>query len=488
MVAPISFETLTHDEQWTYVRTHRQSLVGHLLVGVLSTGIYCLPSCTARQPKVENIRFFKSELDAQQAGLRPCRRCRPDYFYKDYDPDRETLTALVTRLEKEPAAFNGLEALTEESGIGATKLHALFRTHYHTTPAAFLSRVRVANACRLLSDPSRPVIDVAFEAGYESASAFYENFRKATGLSPKDYQNMGKSNGFTLTLPENYLPWVTRNQLGRDPESPAERVSGDRITKALNINGEPVLLVLEWADTSVRCRIEAARALDLTLMQAVHNAAIRMLGFWTNPAPFERFVLGEPALAPLIQGREGLRIPLNADVFEGIAWAIIGQQVNLPFAYRLRRQLIELCGQRINETFVAHPTADAVANLDYGDLTTRQYSRRKAEYLIDTARLIASGSLDSIFDPFAAASMVEKRLLAVRGLGKWSANYIMMRALGFANCAPLGDTGLSTALQRFFKLDHRPQADETERLMEPFAPYRSLATLHLWMSLREVGE
>src|SRR5690242_1269130 len=100
--------------------------MGRVIIGVLSTGIYCLPSCTARRPKDENVRFFDTEEDAQAVGLRPCLRCRPDYFYRDFDPDRERLNTLVMALQRDPGAFSvGLESMVESSGIGTTKLHAL---------------------------------------------------------------------------------------------------------------------------------------------------------------------------------------------------------------------------------------------------------------------------------------------------------------------------------------------------------------------------
>lgn len=479
MVALSSLDSLTHLEQWDYIHAHRNALVGHLLIGVLSTGIYCLPSCRARKPKAENVRFFKTEAEAQAAGLRPCRRCHPDYFYREYDPDLECLIVLVEALKREPGTFTGLEAMATVSGIGVTKLHELFRQHYHTTPAAFLGRVRIAAACQMLADPDRKVIDVAYAAGYESLSAFHANFRKAVGVSPKDYQGLGKC--FTITLPRNFLPSITLRLLGRDPESPIEQVSGNCAVKALSIGSEVVLLHMEWQTQRVHCRIESSGTLDTRSMQLIHTAAIRILGLGTNPAGFERGIMDSPDLAPLIEGRRGLHIPLSADLFEGITWAIIGQQVNLAFAYKLRRYLAQLCGQSAGQNFTAHPTAEAVAQLDYADLTRGQFSRRKAEYLIDIARLIVSGQL--AIDPFNAVSRVEKQLLAVRGLGPWSVHYIMMRALGFADCVPLGDTGLTTALQRFLRLDHRPSTAETADLMRPFAPYRSLATYHLWMSL-----
>src|SRR5262249_24537005 len=160
--------------------------------------------------------------------------------------DFERLIALVDALHKTPAGFSGAEAMAEASGIGITKLHALFRQHYHTTPAAYLNRVKVAAACRLLSDPERKIIDAAYGAGYVSLSTFYENFRKAMGLSPKEYQSLVQGDSFTLTLPKNYLSCITCKMLGRDPDSVVAKVDGDYSVKALNVCGRAVLLHMQW--------------------------------------------------------------------------------------------------------------------------------------------------------------------------------------------------------------------------------------------------
>ncbi len=158
--------------------------------------------------------------------------------------------------------------------------------------------------------------------------------------------------------------------------------------------------------------------------------------------------------------------------------------MNVAFATTLRRRLIALCGEPLAGTpFAVHPTPAAVAALDIQELLPLQLSRRKAEYLLGAARAVAAGELP--LDELAAqpAEEVEARLLALRGIGPWTANYVMLRALGFADCAPLGDTGLSAGLVRLFALDHRPGAEEVRDLLAPFRPYRSLATAHLWASL-----
>ena len=165
---------------------------GLFLIGVISTGIYCLPSCSARNPRAKNIRFFATEHEACAAGLRPCRRCHPDHFYQNYNPAQQTLASLAEAIRRQPGDFRGVGDLIAASGIGATRLHTLFRRYYDMTPAAFLRRARVAAACRLLVDQRMRITDIAFEVGYESISAFQENFRKSIGLRPSEYRRLNQ--------------------------------------------------------------------------------------------------------------------------------------------------------------------------------------------------------------------------------------------------------------------------------------------------------
>jgi AraC family transcriptional regulator of adaptative response / DNA-3-methyladenine glycosylase II len=474
--------TLTHDEMMARFYGRDRTADGRFLTGVLTTGIYCLPSCTARKPRPENVRFFAGEDEARTAGLRPCRRCRPDHFYQEYDPDLHLLATLTADVCRRPAAFADAAALAAASGIGATKLNTLFRRHHHTTPAAFLARERVRAACDALASGAG-VGEAAFAVGFESLSAFHDTFRRHTALTPGDYRRLGTSGAFTLSLPNDFGAAHTLRVIGRDAESATERVEGRTVRKAVRLAGAPAVLSVEVDGAHARCRVEAARPFPPEAMREAHAAALRILGLTLDPAPFERRLADRPDLLPLLEGRRGLRIPQTADAWEGITWAVVGQQVNLPFAYALRRDLARRCGEAAGCGLVAHPAAEAVAALDYADLTALRFSRRKAEYLVDTARLAASGELPLESFPRAPATEVERRLGAVRGFGPWSTHYFMMRACGFADCVPVGDTGLSTGLQRFFALDHRPGADEVRALMEPFAPFRSLATFHLWMSL-----
>ncbi len=458
-------------------------LDGEFLVGVVTTGIYCLPSCRARKPRPENVRVFGDEAQARSAGLRPCRRCRPDRFYAGIDPERELVRGLAERARRDPADFADASELARASGVGATKLHALFRAHFHTTPAAFLLRARVRKAMRALAREGASVLEAAGEAGFESASAFHENFRKLTGIAPGAYRRLGEEPGFTLALPRAFRPEPLLQLLGRDPGGRSERVQHGRVTKGLVCGELPARLELSFEGGHARARLESARALPRAAWVHAHGIAARWLGLESDPAAFERRAARSAAIARLIRGREGLRVPLTTDAFEGLVWVIVGAQVNVAFASACRGDLIERAGTACGPGLFAHPSPAQVARLEVADLERLRFSRRKAEYLLDSSRAIARGELDLENEAGEPAASVAERLGAVRGLGPWSVQYLLMRAHGFEDCVPAGDVALAAALQRFLGRSTRPDPEETRRALEPFAPHRSLACHHLWRTL-----
>jgi AraC family transcriptional regulator of adaptative response / DNA-3-methyladenine glycosylase II len=460
---------------------------GRFLTGVLTTGIYCLPSCPARKPKAENVRFFKTEAEAVAAGLRPCRRCRPDLFYRGDDWERDLFDGLLQRLRADPGAFPDIARLVDAAGIGTTKLNDLIREHAHLTPAALLRRERVRAVCERLLQGKERLVDIALAAGYEGEATFHRQFLALTGMPPGAYRALRDSDRFRLKLPASFRPQDVLGYHGRDPEGPAERIAdGRKLGKALVIEGMPLLLEMSFEPGVVDCQVVSAKRPGPVIMAEIHRIACRMIGPGSDVAGFESRAPHLPDIARLIQGQQGLRVPLTATPFEALAWAVIGQQINLAFATALRRALIDLCGAPLNglRDMKAHPTAAAVAGLDPADLTQRRFSRAKADYLINMARLVTQGELplDDMAD--GSAKTAETILRGVRGLGPWTTNYMLMRGLGFADAVPVGDSALATALQRFHHLETRPDAKETARLMMPFAPHRSLATCHFWARLK----
>ncbi len=447
---------------------------GRFFFGVTTTGIYCLPSCKARKPKPENTRFFPTAEAARAAGLRACKKCHPDDFARGADPVLENIEQLVAEIRQNPAAFRDARAIVKRSGFGPTRLFELFRQHYHATPADVVLRARLANAKHQLLATDAPLTAIAFAAGFESLSVFHEHFRAFNGLTPSAFRDLRNVRSFDLTLPTGYPLAYLKRALARDTQSLTERLDGDTYTTIVRFGKKqpPSLLRLHLLPALIR--VEAGDHAP-----EAHALVVALLGLDQDAAAFTRLAR-KLGLARLVAGRTELRITQTPSVFDGLLWSIIGQQINLPFAFQLRRRLIELTSQPFAENLYAPPTAAAIAALSYDDLKPLQFSRSKAAYVIDTARLIASGQLDLDALPTMSATRAERTLLAIRGLGPWSVNYLMMRSLGFADCVPLGDTGVTSGLHALLKLDERPDMDATKRLMSVFSPHRSLATAHLW--------
>jgi AraC family transcriptional regulator of adaptative response / DNA-3-methyladenine glycosylase II len=455
------------------------SFNGRFFTGVLTTGIYCLPGCKARKPKPGNVRFFPTCDAARAAGLRPCRKCHPDDFARGADPVLTDIEDLVAEIRRSPASFADVRAVVRRSGFGATRLFELFRQHFHSTPAETLLHARIDAAKRLLLTTDATLLEIATTVGFESLSVLHEHFRRRNGLTPAAYRDLRDSTRFTLTLPEGYsLPYL-RRALGRDTQSLTERLEGDRYFAALPLSRGPGVLRLTISPGEVGVDFDAASAESARAGAEVHAVVTGLLGLEQDATGFARLAR-KLGLARLVAGRPQLRIAQTPSVFDGLVWAIIGQQINFAFACTLKRRLVERAGSRIEGGLHAPPTPTAVAQLEPRDLAPLQFSRSKAEYLIGAARRVVSGELALDALPRMSATRAERNLLEIRGLGPWSVNYLMMRSLGFPDCVPLGDTGVTSGLQAVLDLDERPDIDATRRLMTMFSPHRSLATAHLW--------
>lgn len=462
---------------------------GRFIVAVKTTGIYCLPSCRPpRLPNAENVEFYPTPEEARAAGYRACKLCRPDDFYAGLHPEEALIEGLVAGMMLDPGAYRGVSTLAAAIGVGSTKLHELFRTHYHATPADLLAKARVSAARNALLNGTRPVAEIAFEVGFDSLSAFNENFMRYTAMRPQEYRRLLEQPEFTLTLPADYPTARILRYLGRDPESRTERVIGNTYTATFRLNGGAAapanaLVRVDFEPGAAKCVVLLGPTNNPQLIARLHEHLLGAFGLSIDPSRFETQILASPELAPLLDGQRGLRVPLIADPFDALVWAVVGQQVNLPFAYRLRRHLVERVSAEVGEGLYAPPAPETVAALEPDDLVALSFSRAKASYLVSAARSVVDGRLPLAALAGKSATRVERTLLAVRGIGPWSAHYLMMRCFGFLDCIPLGDTGLATGLERFFALPSRPDKRDQLALMSRFSPYRSLATFHLWQRL-----
>ena len=462
---------------WDRAQARTGRFDGRFILGVMSTGIYCLPSCAARPPRPDNVRLFTTETQAQAAGLRACKRCRPDLYYRGEDENLALFDGLAARVARSPDTFANAGALARAAGVSLTKLGDLLRDHAHLAPVQWLRRQRVRAAARDLLRGKGRILDIGHAAGFESESVFHRQFLAHMRMTPGAYRALDGAEVFLLHLPPNYRSAEIIAYHGRDPLAVSERSEGNRIWKALPTADGPVVMEIAIEPGQAWVHLHAGAKLGRDSMAFLHGAALRILALTQDVVGFET------RHADFVARRRGLRLPLLPTGFDALCWGIIGQQINLKFAASLRRELIEIAGERIGK-MRAHPTPESVANIDVAALAARRYARSKARYLIDAAQAVAQGRLpiESLKDGSAIAA--ERSLTAQRGIGTWTARYVLMRS-GFADAAPVGDSALATALQRLHRLPERPDAEQSARLMSTFAPHRSLATMHLWTYLKE---
>lgn len=468
--------SLSAEEMYASVAASDAAYDGRFYTGVLTTKIYCLPSCPARTPKRENVRFYDSPEACEADGLRACLRCKPrEWGERD---DLTLLEASVRAMRNAPHAVQGAAGWAAELGWTGECLASRCRRHFHASPSTLLQRARIDRACELLRGGS-DAVGAGLEVGYEATSAFYEAFRRGTGMTPHGYAILGRSPTFAVDLPPGYDTANWAAYVGRDTDSPSERVEGSRVLLGAQI-GVPALLDVHLGPV-VTCTVIGTDAPEHRY--AAHARLVRMLGLRQPLAGFEKHLDEHPARGRLLPDGRARPIPQTGDVVEGLVWSIVGQQVTVPFASTLRGRLTREFGTPVGQGVTAPTGLAALADLEPAQLRPLQYSSRKAEYLVGAARAAMAGDLDLDALPLGSATGAERSLLALRGFGPWATNYLLMRACGFADCTPLGDTGLSMALWRVLDLPERPGPAEVARAMADFAPYRSLATYHLWRSL-----
>jgi DNA-3-methyladenine glycosylase II len=311
--------------------------------------------------------------------------------------------------------------------------------------------------------------------------------------------------GFALALPANFRVDDVLKFHSRDAESVAEEVSDKRIRKGMLLDGVPLVLTVDLPAArrrSARCEAEIdappARRRPASGSTTAHGAGVppalaarieaaarNILGLHIDPAEFVAFARDDALLGALVRRQPGLRIVQSATVFEALTWAIIGQQINLPFAISLRRTFILQAGRQHSSGLWCYPEAQDVAQLDVEELLTRKFSRAKAETLLRFAQLVAGGELDLTPAPGNEIEQISAKLLAVKGIGPWTVNYGLLRGYGYADCSLHGDVAVRAALQRLLGEETKPDMARAERILQQYQPHRTMAAAHLWASLAD---
>ena len=289
---------------------------------------------------------------------------------------------------------------------------------------------------------------------------------------------------WNLPLPPGYRQADVLAFHGRDAQGVAEQVTPDGLRKGILHDGVPVLLEVDFIASEALCRAEIDGAVTDGLQDALHGVLLNILGLRIAPEPFAQLVANDPLMGPLARANGSLRIVQSATPFEALTWAIIGQQINLPFAIALRRTFILQAGRRHSGGLWCYPEARDVARLAPEELTSRKFSRAKAETLLRLAALVDEGALSLELPASGEVTAVSQALLNVKGIGPWTVNYALLRGYGYADCSLHGDVAIRAALQKLLQEDSKPDMARTEQWLRQYAPHRTMAAAHLWASLQ----
>ncbi len=466
---------------------------GRFFVGISSTGIYCRPVCRAKQPKAENCTFYDTAAQAEQAGYRPCLLCRPERAPGACITDATASLAYraARLLEQDCGSGQSLHELAERLGCSDRHLRRVFMAEYHVTPVQYLQTCRLLLAKNLLTDTNLPVLEVAMAAGFGSLRRFNDLFKKQYRLSPtalrKQCPEENKKSG-EITLALGYRPPYRWDELlvflaGRTIPG-VETVANGVYRRTVRLQTPAGKWETGWLRVG---HLPQKNAISVTVsgtllpvLPQVLARVRRLFDIYCDPDAVYQTLATMNTLQPGLSVL-GTRLPGCFDAFEMAVRAVLGQQITVKAAGTLAARLVNAYGIPV-ETGVqdlthVFPTPQDILALDgpiENHLGPLGITAARAGTIYALAQALVQGTL--LLGSGAQPEQEMKKLMAIRGIGSWTAQYIAMRAMEWPDAFLETDAGVKKALAPY-----TPQ--ELLKMAEAWRPWRSYATINLWNTL-----
>ncbi len=457
---------------------------GKFFIAVATTGIYCRPICPSRYAKRANVRFFGTPAAAETAGFRPCRRCRPEAA--PGTPAWLGTAAVVRRalrLINDGALDDGsVAALALRLGIGPRHMLRLFLQHVGASPLAVAHTRRLHFAACLLEQTELPITQVALAAGFGSTRRFNDAFVKTYRRAPRELRRSARGGasgaaGDEVVLRLAYRPpydWQhTLGFLATRAVPGIERVDARGYARTVSCGvGHAMICVNSIAaEDALQLRVCGAPAAALLQMVSI---ARRVFDLSADPARIRAELGGDAVVGPLVKTRPGLRIPGMWEPFECAVRAVLGQQVSVAAGRTFAARLVVHEGApiRAGADGLTHlfPTAARLADATLDGIGI---TKARASALRSLARAVRDGDVDFSAGPADVAAA----LAALPGIGPWTAQYVLLRALGEPDALPNADLVLRRmAAPAAVPLSGR----ELEARARQWQPWRGYAVMHLW--------
>jgi AraC family transcriptional regulator of adaptative response / DNA-3-methyladenine glycosylase II len=485
---------------------------GVFFTAVTSTGIYCRPSCPAITPKRANMRFYPTAAAAQEAGFRACKRCRPDASPGSPEWNvRADLAGRAMRLIADGIVDrDGVTGLARRLGYSERQVNRTVTAELGAGPLALARAQRAQTARLLIETTSLPLGEIAFAAGFASIRQFNATIREVFAATPgelRDRSARRRTGGPARRAGADPAPGVIRLRLPYRPPIDlgrllrflaaraipgVESVTGGTYRRTMNLPNGTAVAALRPASSPgsgyVDCEL---RLQDLRDLAPAVQRCRRLLDLDADPAAVTAFLTRSDVLRPAVAACPGRRVPGHVDGDELALRAVLGQQVSVAAARRLGTRLTEAYGKPLGSSpaagrpaaisgtagsdgSVTHcfPAAETLAAADPASLPM---PRSRARALVGLAAALASGSLS--LDPGASREEAAAGLLALPGIGPWTAGYIRMRALSDPDAFLATDAGVRHGLTA---LGVAADPKSATRLADGWRPWRSYALQHLW--------
>jgi AraC family transcriptional regulator of adaptative response / DNA-3-methyladenine glycosylase II len=480
---------LDNDACYRAIATRDARFDGRIFVAVHTTGIYCRPICPARTPKRQNVSFYPTASAAQEAGFRPCLRCRPES-----SPDlaawrgtSNTVSRALNLIAEGALDDEDVDTLAERLGVGERQLRRLFKQHLGASPIAVAQTRRVLFAKQLIVETKMPLAEVALASGFGSIRRFNATFQALYQRPPRELRqshaddgDRSATAGISLLLPyappydwDAIIGFLTARAIAGIEVIDANR----RYHRTIALDGAQGTISVEPDERGrgLRAQIRFPRVQSIaTIVSRIR----RVFDLSADPLAIGAHLAIDPLLAPLIERRPGLRVPGAWDGFEVAVRAVLGQQITVTGAIRLAGKLVATFGDPMStpggngltHTF-PKPSAMAAA-----DMRVLGMPGARADTLSSLAA--AADANHRLFSPSQTLEAAVAQLRSLRGIGEWTAQYIAMRAMQEPDAFPAADIGLMRALTPSFGT--RPDAAMVLARAEGWRPWRAYAAQHLW--------
>ncbi len=453
---------------------------GKFFIGVKGSRVYCRSICPAPTAKEKNVRYFPTAAAAAEAGYRPCLRCRPECSpgTPAWAGTQSTVSRALRLIGESGLGDGGVEVLAENLGVGSRHLRRLFLQHLGATPRAVAQTRRLHFAKKLIDETRLPMIQVALASGFGCVRRFNADIRRVYHRTPTQIRALARQmavqpeNQYLFRL--NFRPpynWQAMLAFLAARATPGvEVVDGGSYRRSIflhNVHGYfEVSLDQEHDALVARVQFDDPRSLFL-IVERIRA----MFDLNADCTAIVRSLRADPMLAARVETTPGLRVPGCWHGFELATRAILGQQITVKGATSLAGRIAKTFGRPFSAAGgLTHlfPTPEVLAD---ANLTSVGLTKARAQTIRDFARAVCDGHIN--FEGIVDVDAFLARLCEIRGIGKWTAQYVAMRALGEPDAFPSGDLGL-------LRSSGLPSPQELEGHAEAWRPWRAYAAMYLW--------